>query len=351
MRTQILHGDCREVLATLPDASVEAVVTDPPYDLPGGFMGKAWDRSGVAFDPVTGEAVKRVLKPGGHLCAVGGTRTFHRVTVAIEDAGFEIRDSVGYLGLLGWVHGQGFPKSKNLDGEWQGWGTALKPAWEPIILARKPLAASTVSANVLATGCGALNIAATRIAGTGNKTFRERYAGDRARDQYRTGTASGAVATDQGRWPPNVALDEAAAALLDQMSGNIKSRNSAQGIKNTAGDNLYSAFSAGAHHSGYRGEDSGASRFFYVAKASRRERGDGNGHPTVKPLALMQWLVRLVTPPGGTVLDPFLGSGTTGIAAQREGFGFIGIEREAEYIEIARRRIAADAPLLSEAAD
>lgn len=347
MTWDVIVGDCRDVMAGMAAASVDAIVTDPPYEL--GFMGKAWDRSGVAFDAATWAAALRVLKPGGHLLAFGGSRTFHRIAVAIEDAGFEIRDTIS------WLYGSGFPKSHNLDGDWDGWGTALKPAWEPVIVARKPLV-GTVAANVAAHGTGAINIDACRVEAGGNNV----------NDQ------------ESGRWPANVILDEEAGAMLDAQSGE---RGGGFGIRGKSpngrfyanGKGIANTFTQTGQTVGF-GDTGGASRFFYCAKASRGERNAGlegmperdkhiysggivsadhpgtadgggaraslNHHPTVKPIALMRYLVRLVTPPGGVVLDPFTGSGTTGCAVALEGFGFVGVEMSPEYAEIARRRIA-----------
>jgi site-specific DNA-methyltransferase (adenine-specific) len=333
---ELLHGDCLDRLRELPDCSVDACVTDPPYGL--SFMGKAWD-----YDVPGAEVwreVLRVLKPGGHLLAFAGTRTQHRMAVQIEDAGFEIRD------LIAWVYGSGFPKSRNLNGDWQGWGTALKPALEPITVARKPLT-GTVAANVLEHGTGAINVDGCRV-------------GDRA-----------------GRWPANLIHDgsdevvglfpnsvarPAKAIIAGGASGSgVKSQSTTYG-----GGRLYEATI------GYADTEASAARFFYCAKASKKDRDEGltlppqsfvqfqtgngasgkpsslsegrdtqyrNTHPTVKPTELMRYLCRLVTPPGGVVLDPFMGSGSTGKAAVLEGFRFIGIEREAEYLEIARGRI------------
>jgi DNA modification methylase len=351
----IYHGDCREVMATMDAASVDAIVTDPPYGL--AFMGKGWDHAvpGVAF---WAEAL-RVAKPGAHLVAFGGTRTFHRLACAIEDAGWEVRDT------LSWLYGSGFPKSHN--GPWGG--TALKPAWEPIILARKPLV-GTVAANVAAHGTGALNVDGCRIDASAGRPLIVSKA-EPSLNAFGNGLNGSAFAgsTTLGRWPANVVLDEDAAARLDAqaprtgaaapVTGAEASPASRGGITNRR------ERVAGAFHN----DAGGASRFFYVAKASRREREAGlegmpervaqkwnsggiaerrmetakplsNVHPTVKPIALMRWLCRLVTPPGGVVLDPFTGSGTTGCAAVLEGFGFVGIEREAEYVAIAERRIA-----------
>jgi site-specific DNA-methyltransferase (adenine-specific) len=396
MTVRLLTGDCREVLRTLDAESVGAVVTDPPYELlqasrsgsrrinnpdnpyarnerRGGFMGKTWDATGVAFEPETWRAVSRVLKPGGHIVAFGGTRTFHRLTCAIEDAGFEIRDCLSYL------YGSGFPKSHNLPG---GLGTALKPAWEPIILARKPLI-GTVAATVERHGTGALNIDDCRIEGsTGNGVWGSSNA---TIDQQRVFNASPEMSEyrserhDLGRWPANVVLDEAAAAALDAQVGHLHGSGNKADTGNGA-DNPYSASSfhvsyAGRANRDYGSEGGGPSRFFYTAKASRSERNAGldgmperrcgtmeddeyawereaergrkprnamraNHHPTVKSLSLMRWLCRLITPPDGLILDPFTGSGTTGCAAVQEGFRFAGIEQDIDYLDIARRRIA-----------
>jgi len=359
----------------LDEASVDAIVCDPPYEL--GFMGRAWDSSGVAYRRETWEAALRVLKPGGHLLAFGGTRTYHRLACAIEDAGFEIRD------CLVWMYGNGFPKSLNLDGDWQGWGTALKPAYEPIVVARKPLI-GTVAENVQRYGTGALNIDGCRIEARG-RPARESdpkaeangvvYAG---RQKAGTGFDGGSRAvgtTSEGRWPANVALDPEAAAMLDEQSGDLHPPGSHGPRRPGASEFLNGLVQEQSRPAAYD-DRGGASRFFYCAKASKGEREAGleafpavervngnkwtdvdyrvksgerppsaesgprrNVHPTVKPINLMRWLVRLVTPPGGLVLDPFAGSGTTGCAAVLEGFDFLGIEREPDYVAIARARI------------
>jgi hypothetical protein len=348
-RNAVLRGDCVEVMRTLPSDSIDAIVTDPPYEL--GFMGKSWDSTGVSYDPATWAEALRVLRPGGHLLAFGGSRTYHRMAVAIEDAGFEIRDS------LMWIYGSGFPKSHNLKGEWEGWGTALKPGHEPIVLARKPLI-GTVAANVLTHGTGALNIDASRIAAPG-----ESFDGLRGRPVAKLSTrrndetdeeydarvlnspgqqAALAKLKELGRWPANILFDEEAAAVLDEQSGNRPGGS----FPKQRGKGVATAFGEGRPTPGgarQMNDSGGASRFFYVAKAGKKERNAGvalNNHPTVKPIALMGYLIKMVTPPGGVVLDPFLGSGSTACAAAVNGFDWLGIEREEGYADIAKARIA-----------
>lgn len=367
MLNQVIHGDCLEVLRTMPDNSVDAVVTDPPYGLSrepdieevlrhwlagddynhrgGGFMGKEWDS--FVPGPAVWREVCRVVKPGGHILCFAGTRTVDLMGISLRLGGFEIRD------CLQWLYGSGFPKSHNISkaidkrlggtpkrgrflykngktagGErigqlaggakhyetipdteqaqkWQGWGTALKPANEPIVLARKPLSEKTIAENVIKWGTGGLNIDRCRI---GTEVLYNNYC--KPKQGYMSdseGSSGGAFSKDgvniaQGRFPANVILDEEAGRMLDE-------------------------------------QQEGVSRFFYCAKASRKERGEFNKHPTVKPIALMEYLIKLVTPPEGIVLDPFLGSGTTALAALNLGRFFIGIELNEEYCEIARRRI------------
>jgi DNA modification methylase len=353
-RVTLHPGDCLDVLARLDECSVDSVVCDPPYHLTSivkrfgaenaapaksgksgaykrasaGFMGKQWDGGDVAFQPETWAAVFRVLKPGGHLVAFSGTRTYHNMTAAIEFGGFEIRDQ------LAWIYGSGFPKSHNIG---DGWGTALKPAWEPICLARKALI-GTVAANVQAHGTGAINVDGCRVEGEGNKTF-ARDAGARDREQYRTGTTVGAaIATDRGRWPANIIHDgseEVVGAFPDgcgQTGPEIRSRNTPK----TAA--VYGRFGEPSRDGIPHDTPGSAARFFYTAKADADDR-IGSKHPTVKPVDLMQWLVRLVTPKGGLVLDPFAGTGTTAEAAFREGMRAVLIEREAEYQDDIRRRM------------
>jgi site-specific DNA-methyltransferase (adenine-specific) len=461
MTYEIFQGDCRELLRDLPDECIDAIVTDPPYGLE--FMGKDWDAPwqassksslfGQRETPMPGfgnqrnancrkcggrlrgskrcQCAKpdwdepptttnnrqmamfqlwceewareclRVLKPGGHLLAFGGTRTYHRMACAIEDAGFEVRDSIH------WIYGSGFPKSMNVEkagaGEaWQGWGTALKPAHEPIVVARKPLI-GTVAANVQAHGTGALNIDGTRVAYASEADFAKLSAGVQAIKERggsmenswkNSSDLSGANdASTIGRWPANILLnhspecgDECAedcpVAEMDRQSGVSKSKPTRIGQRGGRGFGMFDhEKSAKAIGTWPADPGGGSSRFFpcfkYEAKAGRKERERGceslpaktgaqavereegsdglnspragagrtaaavrNVHPTVKPIELMRWLVKLVTPPSGVVLDPFTGSGTTGVACVLEGFDFIGFEQSAEYVEIAEARIA-----------
>ena len=331
--TTIHHGDCIEVMNQMPPESVDAIVTDPPYGL--GFMGKKWD--GLPPSLEWAEACYRVLKPGGHIASFGGTRTWHRLAVAIEDAGFEMRDS------LAWLYGSGFPKSHNVgkstgDERYAGHGTALKPAFEPIVLARKPLV-GTVARNVLAYGTGAINVDATRIALDGDYKSKPngRPSLTGLGDNYDAASAN--KPDTIGRWPANVLLDQHAAAWVDEQSGVLKTGG---GDRRSNSREIYGrGFSGDEPERVFGANSGGASRFFYSAKAPKSERPnvDGVQHPTVKPLAIMRWLIRLVTPPGGTVLDPFAGSGTTIEAALIEGFDPVGIEMEADYLPLIQHRI------------
>lgn len=409
----LFHADCRDALRMLPDNCVDSVVTDPPYHLTSivkrfgkagsapaqfgrdgafarasaGFMGKEWDGGDIAFQPELWAEVLRVLKPGGHIVAFGASRGYHRMACAIEDAGFEIRDS------LMWVYGTGFPKSHDISkaidkaagaertevigkskrhgggvvgagtsyempdnkgadilapatpeaAQWQGWGTALKPAFEPIVLARKPLSEPTVAANVLRWGTGALNIDGCRVPTDETITATRNIA---------LGSASGAIygkATTpgiyqqhtNGRWPANVChdgSDEVIEAFPD-----VKARGNKGDSISNRNANVYGKYAAVDCGDSYNHEPAGtvgsAARFFYSAKASRHDRA-GSKHPTVKPISLKQWLARLITPPGGVVLDPFAGSGTTGAACALEGFACVMIEREDEYVQDIVRRLA-----------
>lgn len=396
-------GDCVEVMRELPAESVDAIVTDPPYNL--GFMGKAWD-SKHQHEPWAREAF-RVAKPGSHLLAFGGTRTYHRLASAIEDAGWEIRD------CLVWAYASGFPKSldvsKAIDkaagaerqkvavgkpvkrmipgadqdatgswikdngreyqpgpeiaatpdtAKWDGWGTALKPAWEPIVMARKPLR-GTVAANVTTFGTGALNIDATRIGFMSAADEQESKQKNRHAD-FGTEPGGNEVYGDYsmvewtnytapGRWPANLILTD---PIFDgDTPGVVGGGQQNSGAKHTRrGKGIGYGSTAEGDETEVRGGAGTYSRFFLIPKASRRDRepavktrSDGereNTHPTVKPVVLMRHLVRLVTPPGGLVLDPFIGSGTTAIAANLEGFRCIGIDREEEYLDIAEARLA-----------
>ncbi len=360
----VLQGDCLEQMPKLEAGSVDAIVTDPPYHLttgkkggrgpasenlnhPGGrskittgFMGKAWDGGDVAFRSETWLEALRVCKPGAFLLAFGGTRTFHRLACAIEDAGWEIRDTIM------WVYGSGFPKSHNLEGEWEGWGTALKPAWEPIVVARKPVV-GTVAENVQEHGTGAMNIDACRIPANGDKLNGGRVSTDSdgwdrpwKHDQQaieacrERGAAAVAKSESLGRWPANVIHDgseEVVSAFPKTESGQPC------GVKAGGRLNVFGEFAGGIPVTGF-GDSGSAARFFYCAKACGTERGDGNDHPTVKPLALMSYLVRLVCRPGGVVLDPFAGSGSTGTAAIENGCSAILIELNPAYCELIKQR-------------
>ena len=427
----LILGDCAEQMRGLAGGCVDAIVTDPPYGL--NFMGKDFDnpkmmgqavvmhgglqhypkgekRTGYAdcdmlmfqsyMTPIFAEAL-RVAKPGAHLLAFGGTRTYHRLACAIEDAGWEIRDCIM------WVYGSGFPKSMDVskaidkamgakrtevigarhrnvkpydDGNgwnannttgdyqymapatseaaaWNGWGTCLKPACEPIVVARKPLE-GTVSANVLKYGTGAINIDACRVPyesaddkasarPQGTATAKPgALAGGIQNNAYRK---SFAPTEAQGRFPANLIHDgsEEVLALFPDTKGALAPVYGKQGNQKChTGDNgIYGHYEQRDTPMFPRNDTSSAARFFYCAKASRSERGEWNVHPTVKPLALMRYLVRLVTRPGGLVLDPFMGSGTTGVASIQEGMNFIGIEKDPHYYEIAQRRISQAKPV------
>jgi DNA modification methylase len=419
-------GDCLEVLKTIPDNSVDSIVTDPPYGL--SFMNKKWDYDVPSTD-IWKECL-RVLKPGGHLLSFSGSRTYHRMAVRIEDAGFEIRDQIM------WVYGSGFPKSHNIGksvdkllgnerevvstettsykvsntkknnvintgtfaenfsklvdengyrineitkgtSEWEGWGTALKPAHEPIVMARKPLSEKSVAENVLRWGTGGINIDDSRI-GTDDNLNGGAY----SKGEYNTDgkvlelglkRQEGQYEQPQGRWPANIIFDEEAGQVLDQQSGELSKQSKSPGNNSGWQDEYVGGKINKPTPRKLYDDKGGASRFFYCPKASKKDRDEGldlfedkessvmigqeggtlfrdngtpilpairkNNHPTVKPTDLMLYLIKLVTPKGGTVLDCFLGSGSTGKAAIRGGFDFIGIEREEEYLKIAEARI------------
>lgn len=334
----LLHvGDNRKLIKALADNSIDSIVTDPPYGLAdaknldvramlscwlnreeldvkgGGFMNKRWDAS-VPQPPIWEECL-RVLKPGGHLLAFGGTRTYDLVVMGLRLAGFEIRDQ------LQWVYGCGLNKVgyiKTKDGQQvvQGWGGALRPGHEPIVVARKPLD-GTLTTNLAEWGVGALNIDACRI------------------------EAEGSVGPS--RWPTNFLHDGSTEVLASfpDAPGQLAATRGDQAPMN---NKIYGAMRHGGTSKAPRRDGStSAARFFYCPKASRRDRDEGltgrNTHVTVKPTALMRYLCRLVTPEGGTVLDPFAGSGSTGKAAALEGFGFIGFELDPEYAALAKARI------------
>jgi DNA modification methylase len=346
MTYKIHVGNNLDVLPTLPDNSVDSIVTDPPYEL--GFMGKKWDSTGIAYSVELWQECLRVLKPGGHLLAFSATRTYHRQVVAIEDAGFEIRD------MISWISNKTFPKSLNISKaidkaagatedakKWEGWGTALKPTVEPIVMARKPVE-GTVANNVLTYGTGGLNIDASRI-GTDTITINTFDNGAKP-----FGDAVGQPFTSrqqEGRWPANVVFDEDSAEILNEQSGKTTSKSAKTALPDIRGGKFGSDY-GNRNFDSIRGHDDsgGASRFFYVAKASKKDRNEGlenlpNAHPTVKPTTLMSYLINLVTPEGGTVLDPFTGSGSTGKAAVLNGFDFIGIEMTEEYLPIIEGRL------------
>jgi DNA modification methylase len=394
----LLHGDCLEQMKTLADNSVDAIVSDPPYGI--SFMAKKWDYD-VPSVEVWEEAL-RVLKPGGHALIACGTRTQHRMVVNIEDAGFEIRD------VVSWIYGSGFPKSLNIskamdkaagaishtgsafrvagagsrrdiqnkngkagmsyttpitDGakQWDGWGTALKPACEFFTLCRKPLSESTVAKNVLKWNTGGINIDGCRVEGItdsdknnfhqNRKTIKE-YKGDDT--LYNLGTKKVCSAENpQGRFPANL-IHDGSQEVLDLFPETKPSKKAARGGTNANPMDWGNPRSDGSIPKGHDDNGGSAARFFYCAKASKKDRDEGltnvtgddvvtvvnrNNHPTVKPTALMTYLCRLITPPNGVVLDPYMGSGSTGKAAVREGFSFVGIELDKDYYEIAKARV------------
>lgn len=381
MNYEIINNDCLVAMKDMESNSIDAIVTDAPYNL--NFMGVAWDtfgdgrkgggRSNATFDQVGGnhhptcsadqartrksenakfqlamtpifEEALRVAKPGAHLLCFGGTRTFHRMACAIEDAGWIVFDCIM------WVYGSGFPHGMDVGKklpEWTGWNTALKPAWEPIIVARKPLD-GTVAHNVLTWGVGALNIDACRVPtdgetpkGSGGRS--SKLSGDtrsgKAAGMFAAGSGNGGnVTPTTGRFPANLVHD-GSQMVLDLFPDTGRSSGGG-GVKAPGKNGIYGSYSGHEYPQQLGLGDSGsAARFFYCAKASKKDRGDGNNHPTVKPTELMKWLVKLVTPEGGVVLDPFAGSGSTLVACKMLGRDCIGIEREPEYVEIIKRRL------------
>lgn len=392
-KIRLILGDSLEVLKRATPNSIDSIVCDPPYGI--SFMSRKWD-----YDVPSVEIWKecyRVLKPGGYLLSFAGTRTQHRMAVNIEDAGFEIRD------MIAWVYGSGFPKSLNIgkavdklqgnereiigqkkslalpisdqlegwgetreynvtkgNSEWEGWGTALKPALEPITVARKPLSEKTVAENVLKWGTGGINIDGSRV--PANEELGRNNNARTSGTSYVVQKETKRIDNSGGqRFPANLihdGSDEVVSLFPDSKAGKNKEEKGTGGIWNKG-----TKLPIGPEY----GDNGSAARFFYVAKASKADRDEGldklpdkewrseptpnpnrdnrpfipskNNHPTVKPTKLMQYLVKLVTPKGGTVLDPFMGSGSTGKACKLEGFDFIGIEREPEYVEIAKARI------------
>jgi len=426
----LYHGDCLEVMRIFPENSVDSVVTDPPYEL--GFMGKVWDRTGISYNVDMWKEVYRVLKPGGYLLSFGGTRTYHRMACAIEDARFEIRD------MVEWMYGSGFPKSLNIgkaidktngtyirgelspnsrqSGEspsgcygigvqtktlpnpqsqfakqWEGWGTALKPAHEPICMARKPLSEKTVASNVLKWGTGGINVDGCRVGYTNNGDKERALAGDafkrkdtsdkgwsrpwmEDKDKIAEINAASKERAQAGRFPANLIHDGSQEVL--RLFPNTKSGDLLKHYKRSGGMPPIGTFEIRDRtgEKEFIGDSGLAARFFYCAKASKSERDRGcegmplierrthgemniddggnshnttgqhpaighNNHPTVKPIALMKYLIKLVTPPNGIILDNFMGSGSTGKAAILEGFHFIGIDTEEKYCEISVKRL------------
>lgn len=335
----------------MTDNSIDSIVTDPPYEL--GFMEEDWDRTGIAFNIELWRECLRVLKPGGYLLAFGGARTYHRMACAVEDAGFEIRDQIM------WLFGGGFPKPFNLEKaiakvsseteakRWAGWGSTLKPAHTPICVARKPLSEKTLARNVLRWGTGGINISECKIPidleldASQLRTIKRNRRRNTNEQKWGFSKKGGSVAqalSCEGRFPANVILDEETGKLLDQQSGILKSgkncirRKEGRFLKHTG---LGKAGDVQTTHD----DMGGASRFFYCARASGAERGEFNIHPSVKPLSLVKYLVKLVTPSEGICLDPFEGSGTHALACLELGAQFIGFEKEEKYYNIALRRI------------
>lgn len=368
--------DNRFTLSRMGDNFLDSIVTDPPYEY--GFMGNAWDRSGIAFDVEFWKRCYVKLKPGGYLLSFGSTRTFHRMVSAIEDAGFEIRDSIV------WLFGSGFPKSMNIG---EGMGTALKPAHEYICVARKPLEGKNITENILKYGTGGINIDACRIDFKSQEDFKSATFGrgtDILGGNYVGATHSSGKtnieANPLGRFPANVILDEFAGTLIDEQAPETGAFAPVKKGHTGKSKGIYGDYAQkGDDGDTFYDDKGGASRFFYCAKADRRERNAGleqfkakpliwssgtqnpgsfqsdgtnrssqNYHPTVKPIKLIQYLQRLVTPKGGLTYDPFGGSGTCALAAQNEGFNWILSEISTEYADIAEKRIYHNGGLFQE---
>ena len=376
-RSSLLNEDCLVAMQKLIDdgVQVDSIVTDPPYHLQSivdrfgkegsapakhgtdgafaraskGFMGQEWDGGDIAFRKETWELALKLLKPGGHILAFSASRNYHRMAVAIEDAGFEIRDQIM------WIYGSGFPKSHNLG---DGWGTALKPAHEPIVMARKLLSESNNVANVLKHGTGGINIDGCRIPyGEGNEPIPQLAQGKTkvnstktmfdGQSLHKSKTEAVIGGSLDGRFPANV-MHDGSEEVLSGFPNTGQGGGKPYSYAGREYDNKdTSMFNGDKPQAPSNYNDMGtAARFFYCPKVSKSERGEDNTHPTVKPQELMKYLCRLVTPKGGTVLDPFMGSGSTGMACKDEGFEFIGIEREKEYFEIAEKRINSASPLM-----
>lgn len=367
---EVVCADCLEYMRTMSCNCVDAVITDPPYGL--SFMGEAWDTfSGKAHSsdsadasrcfqnammPVFAEAL-RVSKPGAYLLCFGGSRTFHRMTCAIEGAGWEIRDCIM------WVYGSGMPHGQNVAkmmgkkyprkaGAWEGWYTQLKPAWEPIVVARKPLD-GTVAKNSLVYGTGALNIDACRV-----PTEDELYIHANSVEACKNRNTYGVYASQKShkkkgqeldRYPSNF-IHDGSQEVVELFPDSKGQQGAIRGTEpsRTGAHGIYGLYGGARTQSKPRGDSGSAARFFYCAKASRKERGDNNNHPTVKPLALMEWLVRLVTREDALILDPFAGSGSTLLAAKSLNRDFVGIEKNPDYCRIAIDRLKACGQLSQE---
>lgn len=335
MSVSLLVGDCRAVLQGLDADSVDTVITDPPYGL--SFMSAAWDHD--VPGPEHWRAVLRVAKPGAVLLAFGAPRSFHRLACAVEDAGWRLFD------CLMWLRSGTYAKNKDFapdaGSEWLGWGTALRPGWEPIIAATKARC-GTFANNARLHGVAGLHIEGCRIATDwSDRSDAWKRSGHSAQPEAAKVAAppgTGIRCHPGGRWPSNVILDEEASRQLDADVGELKSGFMPAGTQRE-GLGYQGGLGCEVKHNTI-GDTGGPSRFFYCARASTAEKGDGNTHKTVKPLDLMRYLCRLTkTPAGGTVLDPFMGSGSTGVACLAEGRSFIGIDLEEKNVEIARRRI------------
>ena len=372
-KLNLILGDCLDKLKDLEDNSVDSIVTDPPYGI--SFMNSKWDYDVPSVD--IWKECFRVLKPGGHILSFSSARTYHRMVVNVEDAGFEIRDQIM------WVYGSGFPKSHNIGkaidkklgverevvgnykttipqitpwkdvdrfesqnlqtkgtSEYEGWGTALKPAHEPIVMARKPLEKKTVADNVLEYGTGAINIDACRIPLNGDEDMSASQASSKSTFSANANDWTTSTYKEIGRWPANF-IHDGSEEVLEYFPVTKSGKMGPEHNRHTdsSPNGIYGKFDVNHPLGQTYGDEGSAARFFYVAKTNKKDRGEDNNHPTVKPTDLMRYLCRLVTPKNGIVLDPFMGSGSTGKAAILEGFSFTGIELSEEYLNIAEKRI------------